>query len=223
MGKPHPISETLDRVIDYFVLENGYELYLDNHEILSTRESFDDTGIGTENTVRDRSRTFYVDDEYILRGHMTSIRKKILDSHAGQEIAVVFPGRVYRVVHENNTHHSVSHQVEMVVTRGPMEISVVISMLQGLYYSLFSEYSHYTTDFTVFTSPTVQFYLPCWECGGKGCSCCYHRGELTWAAGGIYVNEDGKRVLSFSLSLDRIAMKRWGITNCRVLYNRGKK
>ena len=75
----------------------------------------------------------------------------------------------------------------------------------------------------MFTSPTIQFYLPCWMCGSKGCSNCYHRGELTWAAGGITKDDDGKNIISFSLSLDRLAMKRWNIKDCRTLYSRGEK
>ncbi len=222
MGEPHPLSETLDRIIDYFVLQNHFELYIDGNDIISTKESFDETGINPENTVRDKSRTFYVDDMFILRGHMTSVRKKVLKKY-DHDAAVIFPGRVYRVVNENFTHHSVSHQVEAVITKEPINIAVVIQLLQGLFHSLFNEYSTYTSDFTVFTSPTIQFYLPCWVCGGKGCSSCYHRGELTWAAGGIFIDDRGKRVLSFSLSLDRLTMKRWGIKDCRTLYSRGKK
>ena len=222
MGKQHPLSETLDRVIDYFVLQNNFDLYLNDHEILTTRESFDETGIGPENTVRDKSRTYYVDEDNLLHGHMTSIRKKVLETY-GKDAAVIFPGRTYRVVKENYTHNSISHQVEAVVTKEPINLDVVVRLLQGLYWFLFQEESTYSSDFTVFTSPTVQFYFPCWVCEGKGCSNCYHRGELTWASGGISKGINGERILSFSIALDRLAMKRWNIKDCRTMYSRGTK
>lgn len=216
-GKEHPLFETLERVMEYFLVLKKYDLKIPSSEIKSLTQAFDSTGISVENPVRDKGRSFYLDENHILLGHLTGIRDELIRSNK-RPFSVVAPGRVYRVTKENATHSIVSHQIEGIIANDDVSISCFINEMQGLYRFLFDENSKWTPDFTVFTSPTVQFYIPCWVCDGKGCACCYHRGELTWLAGGLFIDKDGDKNISFSISLDRLTMKRHHLKDCRDLY-----
>lgn len=220
-GKEHPIFETLEKIMEYFLIEKKYDLKIPSSEIKSLAQSFDSAGISVENPVRDKGRSFYINEDRILLGHLTGIREELIDSNQ-KPFSVVAPGRVYRVVKENATHSIVSHQIEGIIAQEDVSISYFIKEMQTLYRYLFNENSRYTPDFTVFTSPTVQFYLPCWVCNGVGCACCYHRGELTWCAGGLFIDKNSHKYISFCVSLDRLAMKRHGLKDCRNMYYKGQ-
>lgn len=218
MGVVHPITETTHQLICYFV-KRGYQLKLFS-EVRTVEDEFDSVYIRKENPVRDYSRTFYLDDNHVLQGHMTAIRESMKKNGIGKFIS---PGRIYRVNREDTSHTIISHQFEGCVIGIPYSMKDFHSLMCDCLFSLGikSPSIIMSNDFTVFSSPTIQYYLICHNCYGNGCRYCSHKGYITIAAGGGESrtwNSNCGMNISFCISVDRIVSFKLGLPDTRYLY-----
>jgi hypothetical protein len=79
-----------------------------------------------------------------------------------------------------------------------------------------------------FTEPSVEVDITCVNCHGKGCNVCKKTGWVTIAGAGV-VHPNVLRMsgydpevwsgFAFGFGADRLAMLKYGIEDCRVLYN----
>jgi phenylalanyl-tRNA synthetase alpha chain len=219
----HPISIINDEMIDFFI-SHGYKLFLTN-EIRSVEEEYESVAIAAENPVRDFSRTFYVNEENVLQGHLSSLRKGIIDSTSTQEnYSYIVPGRIYRVIKPDCSHNIISHQLEGIASMHNISIAAFTELIKKLFTTICGDEQSFifTPDFTIFTSPTIQFYYKCYQCGGSGCELCQGKGKNIFGAGGIMANSynSTKKIsnLSFCMSVDRLAMFKYRIKDARDLY-----
>ncbi len=215
----HPVTVVLDELIEFFSKMN---FQLKSYtEVRTLSEEFESVQIYKENPVRDKGRTFYIDEEHVLQAHTSALRNTVEKCGAGKYLV---PGRIYRVNREDPSHNYISHQLEGCIVGGMCNMLEFHIMMCDAFFSLgfTQEQLCYTNDFTIFTSPTIQYYYKCYLCRGKGCSLCKEKGMLAYAAGGIQndtVTEKGAN-LSFCISLDRLAMLKYKLQDARILYQR---
>lgn len=214
----HPVTITKNMLLNYFV-NNGFKLKQFG-EIRTLEEEFESVRIIKNNPVRDYGRTFYLDDEHVLQAHMTAIRDHIKKCGDGKYI---IPGRVYRVNREKSIRNIIFHQMEGYISEKNFTLNQMNELINNAYYNLGLEPDSllHTFDFTKFTSPTIQYYYRCHICNGKGCEVCEQKGTICFAAGGVESEswDETKSVnLSFCLSIDRLAMVKFGFDNMRNLY-----
>lgn len=219
MNYRHPVDVTYDVLVKYFV-GNGFQLKLFN-EIRTVEEEFESVGIYKDNPVRDFDRTFYLDDEHVLQAHMTSIREMVKTNKSGKYI---IPGRIYRYNDEKSIRTTIAHQIEGCVFGELYSLNEMNNLIRGAFLSVGLKENELVqgSDFTRFTSPTIQYYYKCHFCKGVGCKICEYKGVLCFAAGGCESESWDSALkatnISFCLSVDRLAMRKYKIADMRKIY-----
>ena len=116
LGRTHPLSGTIDRVLDIFV-GLGYTVAEGPH-METDYYNFEALNTPADHPARDMQDTFYLPDGNLLRTHTSSVQIRYMENHQ-PPIRIVAPGRVYRRDTVDATHSAVFHQVEiLVVDRG---------------------------------------------------------------------------------------------------------
>ena len=212
----HPISILSDK-IKIFLISEGFSFF-NSSEVVTTIASFDNVNVSNVNTVKDMIRTLYIDDLNILRGHLTAERNIIID-YDSAKFANAIIGKVYRNCKEDAGHTLLSHQCEGLTNIYENNILGYSNFLNKIYYSIFNTVNGFINipSFTTYASPAIISYLICHNCYDTGCSFCGGTGKLTFAEGGI-IKIKGKKLLSFCLSIDRLALKLYNLSDSRKLY-----
>lgn len=213
----HPITVVQHDLITFFI-RRGFQVRLFN-EIRTLEEEFESVKIYKENPVRDQTRTFYIDETHVLQAHISALRATVEKCGQGRYL---IPGRIYRVNREDSSHNYISHQMEGCIVQSKADIMYFHNLMKEAFCQLgfAKEQLRCTTDFTIFTSPTLQYYFRCNLCGGKGCKMCKGKGIIAYAAGGIQENSyrNGRGNISFCISVDRLAMLKYYLIDARKLY-----
>ena len=212
----HPIN-AVSRELKMLLLNEGF-IFFDFPEIVTTIDSFDNVSVAVENPTRDMSRTFYIDDLNILRGHLTAQRNRTIND--SEKIASAIIGKVYRNCKEDNGHTLLSHQCEGVTSLYEISALGYKLFLDKIYFHFFGTLNGFINmpSFTPYASPAIVSYLICHNCNRVGCSLCRNTGRLSFAEGGV-ATINGKKVISFCLSLDRFALKLFGLSDSRKFYS----
>jgi len=151
----HPIHIIKSKITSFFSetnrkkwskLENLTENKFDIHEslpqIVSTKDCFDNLLVDKDNETRSPKNTYYVDDNSILRTHMTTFDIPLIRSGNNSFICI---GDVFRRDAIDNTHYPIFHQVDAVrlfnveeLTKNPYSYNnnVVQIIQQDLQYCL---------------------------------------------------------------------------------------
>lgn len=110
-GSRHPISLTLNRIIDIFS-RIGFEI-VEDREIEDQWHNFTALNTPEDHPARDMQDTFYLQGskEYVLRTHTSSVQARRMKDHQ-PPIRMIAPGRVYRNETVSARSHCQFHQVE---------------------------------------------------------------------------------------------------------------
>jgi phenylalanyl-tRNA synthetase alpha chain len=112
-GGIHPISRTLERIVDIFA-RLGYEL-ADGPEIEDDWHNFEALNFPPHHPARAMHDTFYFDDGRLLRTHTSGVQvrymKDLLDNGGAPPLRMIAAGKVYRS-DSDQTHSPMFHQVE---------------------------------------------------------------------------------------------------------------
>ena len=99
-----------------------------------------------------------------------------------------------------------------------------------LFKKLFGEdtQTRFHPSYYQFTEPSVEVDISCHKCKGKGCNICKNSGWITVVGAGIVhpnvlrmsgYNPEEWTGFAFGFGADRLAMLKYDIEDCRVLYN----
>ena len=111
LGTQHPISITMDRIIDIFK-RIGFVI-AEDREIEDDWHNFTAMNTPEDHPARDMQDTFYLKDstEMLLRTHTSSVQARVMTSQQ-PPIRIIAPGRVYRNETISARSHCQFHQVE---------------------------------------------------------------------------------------------------------------
>ncbi|CRK99476.1 CLUMA_CG012558, isoform A [Clunio marinus] len=118
LQKNHPLSMMRQKIIKYFYQEYSnpkgtplFSVYDRLSPVVSTKQNFDYLLIPPNHPSRAKSDCYYINREYMLRGHCTAHQLDLLRSGLDNFLIV---GDVYRRDEIDSTHFPVFHQVDAV-------------------------------------------------------------------------------------------------------------
>lgn len=227
-GRLHPLTLTLQEIERVFV-SMGYEI-AEGPDIETEFNNFDALNIAPDHPARDMHDTFYFTNGTILRTHTSPVQIRYMKSHK-PPVAIIAPGRVYRVDDVDATHSPVFHQVEgLLVDRG-VTFAHLKGTLTEFLHAMFGKdlATRFRPSFFPFTEPSAEVDVQCFVCKGKttGCRVCKETGWIEVLGSGMVhpnvlrnVGYDPEQVsgFAFGMGVERIAMLRYSIPTMRALY-----
>ena len=223
-GALHPVMETMDKIIDYFValnfsIEDGPKIEDDFH-------NFEALNLPKNHPARDMQDTFFCKDGAVLRTHTSPVQIRTMLKQK-PPIRMIAPGAVFRKDYDI-THTPMFHQVEGLVVEGKGEVSFanLKSIMSDFLHYMFGDVEvRFRPSFFPFTEPSAEVDISCIFCKGDGCRICSHTGWLEVLGCGIvdsnvfdaveYENVSG---YAFGLGVERFAMLLHKIPDLRMLF-----
>lgn len=153
-GRNHPLTSTIDRVLDIFVglgytVAQGPEMETDyyNFEALNTP---------ADHPARDMQDTFYLPDGNLLRTHTSSVQIRYMEANE-PPIRVAAPGRVYRRDTVDATHSAVFHQIEILAVDEGLTFTDLRGTIKTFLEEMFGEIEvRFRPSFFPFTEPSAE-------------------------------------------------------------------
>ncbi len=226
MGSEHPITLVMNELIECFS-GMGFEV-MEGPEVELDHYNFELMNLPKNHPARDAQDTFYMDDNIVLRTHTSPMQARAMLTRK-PPIRIICPGRVYRADEVDATHSPVFHQMEGLVVDEHVRMSDLRGTLEAFAKKLYGPTVEirFRPSFFPFTEPSAEVDLTCTACHGKGCGVCKGTGWVEVLGCGM-VNPkvldmcgiDSARYsgFAFGIGLERIAMKRYGIRDMRLLF-----
>ena len=225
MGGLHPLSRTLNRLIDIF-RRMGFAV-ADGPEIEDDFHNFEALNIPPNHPARAMHDTFYVGDAMLLRTHTSPVQVRYMREHE-PPIQVVAPGRVYRC-DSDQTHTPMFHQIEGLA----VDTDISFADLKGVLVTFLRAF--FETDLNIrlrpsyfpFTEPSAEVDISCVFCEGAGCRVCKQSGWLEVLGCGMvhpevytHVGIDSEKYTgyAFGLGVERLTMLRYGVDDLRLFF-----
>ena len=226
VGAAHPITLVMDELIECFS-GLGFEV-MEGPEVELDHYNFELMNLPKNHPARDAQDTFYMDDNIVLRTHTSPMQARAMLTRP-LPIRIICPGRVYRADEVDATHSPVFHQMEGLVIDEHVKMSDLRGTLEAFAKKLYGEgtTTRFRPSFFPFTEPSAEVDMTCVACHGKGCSICKGTGWIEVLGSGMVhphvlemcgIDSTKYSGFAFGIGLERIAMKRFGITDLRMLY-----
>jgi len=223
-GALHPVRETMDRIVDYFVsldfaVESGPMVEDDFH-------NFEALNLPKNHPARDMQDTFYFGDGKLLRTHTSPVQIRTM-MREKPPIRIIAPGSVFRRDYDL-THTPMFHQVEGLVVESGEKVSFANLkwILTDFLHYMFGDVDvRFRPSFFPFTEPSAEVDISCIFCEGDGCRVCSHTGWLEVLGCGVVdpnvfeaVGYEDVSGYAFGLGVERFAMLMHRIPDLRSLF-----
>ena len=224
-GALHPVMETMDKIIDYFIAQNfsvesGPLIEDDFH-------NFEALNLPKYHPARDMQDTFYLNDGRLLRTHTSGVQIRTMEKFKAPPVRMIAPGAVFRR-DMDLTHTPMFHQVEGLVVEQGDRVSFAnlkYVLEEFLRYMFGSVQVRFRPSFFPFTEPSTEGDISCIFCHGEGCRVCKQTGWLEVLGSGVVDPNVFKAVgwknvsgYAFGLGVERFAMLLHGIPDLRSLF-----
>ncbi len=235
MGHEHPMNQVLQEIKDIFV-GLGYQI-VDGPEIELADYNFTRLNIEEGHPSRDRSDTFYFNDEdsILLRTQTSPMQIRVMEN-AKPPICILAPGRVYRKDEADATHSPMFHQIEGLVvdeniTMGDLK-GALVTLMKRIYGQ--DAEMRFRPHHFPFTEPSCEMDMQCHKCHGTGevngqvCSTCHGEGWIELLGAGMVhpdvlrncgIDPEKYSGFAFGMGLERMAMGRLRITDLRLIFD----
>jgi len=225
MGKKHPITQTLEQIIDIFS-RLGFEV-VEGPEVELDYYNFEALNIPKGHPAREMQATFFISEDVVLRTHTSPNQVRMMEKKR-PPVRMICPGAVYRC-DSDPTHSPMFHQVEGLLVDKGVTLADLKGVLTIFVHQMFGENTklRFRPSFFPFTEPSAEIDIECFICGGKGCGVCSNTGWLEILGSGMvdpavykFVNYDPEEVtgFAFGMGIERIAMLKYGINDIRLFF-----
>src|SRR6476661_1130413 len=164
VGRLHLLTATWRELEDVFV-GLGFTV-AEGPEVETVHYNFDALNHSATHPARDRTDTFYVADDVVLRTHTSPMQVRAMEQHP-PPLYVVIPGRVYR--RDNDaTHTPQFHQVEGLAVDSDITLADLKGTLLEFSRAIFGDEREVRLrgHFFPFTEPSVEVDVSCFNCNG---------------------------------------------------------
>lgn len=224
IGALHPITITMDKIIEYFLsqnfsIENGPLIEDDFH-------NFEALNLPKYHPARDMQDTFYTSDNNLLRTHTSPVQIRAMQNEK-PPIRMIAPGAVFRRDFDL-THTPMFHQIEgLVVEKGnKVNFANLKYILENFLRYMFGDVKvRFRPSFFPFTEPSAEVDISCIFCKGHGCRVCSNTGWLEVLGSGVvdpnvfkFVGYEDVSGYAFGLGVERFAMLLHGVPDLRSLF-----
>jgi len=219
IGNLHPVSRTLERIIDIFA-RMGYQL-ADGPEIEDDFHNFEALNFPPHHPARAMHDTFYFPDGRLLRTHTSGVQVRFMQQHA-PPLRMLAAGKVYRS-DSDQTHTPMFHQVEGLLVDETSSFADLKGTLAEFIRAFFERdfEMRFRPSYFPFTEPSAEVDIAWRQPDGStrwlevlGCGM-VHPNVLR------AVNIDPERYtgFAFGLGVERFAMLRYGVDDLRSFYD----
>ena len=224
-GALHPVMETMDKIIDYFIAQN---FSVESGPIIEDDfHNFEALNLPKYHPARDMQDTFYLNDGRLLRTHTSGVQIRTMEKFKAPPVRMIAPGAVFRR-DMDLTHTPMFHQVEGLVVEQGDRVSFAnlkYVLEEFLRYMFGSVQVRFRPSFFPFTEPSTEVDISCIFCHGHGCRVCKQTGWLEVLGSGVVDPNVFKAVgwknvsgYAFGLGVERFAMLLHGIPDLRSLF-----
>ncbi len=225
-GRLHPLQIVENEVKEIF-LGMGFSV-VDGPEVEYDYYNFEALNLPPDHPARDTQDTFYITDNILLRTQTSSVQVHVMENQK-PPIRVISPGRVYRSDAVDATHSPLFHQVEgLVVDKGitMADLKGTLEMLMRRLYGDDCKIRLRPHHFP-FTEPSAEVDVMCFACHGAGCRMCKGEGYIELLGAGMVhpkvlegcgIDSSIYSGFAFGLGLERIVMRRYNISDMRLLF-----
>lgn len=226
IGKLHPLNTVLNEVKDIF-LGMGFDI-AEGPEVEYDYYNFEALNLPPNHPARDTQDTFYVSDNILLRTQTSPVQVRVMEKQE-PPIRIICPGRVFRSDAVDATHSPLFHQIEGLVVDKGITMADLKGTLELLMKRLYGEDAkiRLRPHHFPFTEPSAEVDVMCFNCHGEGCKLCKGEGYIELLGAGMVhpkvlqncgIDPDVYSGFAFGLGLERIVMRRYGITDMRLLF-----
>ncbi len=230
IGGLHPVTQARLRIETLF-RRAGFDV-ASGPEIEDDFHNFAALNIPTNHPARAMHDTFYFADGRLLRTHTSPVQIRAMLKR-GAPLAIIAPGRVYRV-DSDMTHSPMFHQLEGLVVGENVSFANMKAALRGFLQAFFEKdvSIRLRPSYFPFTEPSAEVDMSCVFCGGNGCRTCKQTGWLEIAGCGMVhpnvlqaSNIDPERFTgyAFGAGIDRLAMLRYGVNDLRLFFENDQR
>ena len=221
-GRRHVLSRTIDEIVDVFA-RMGFRV-AEGPEVEDEWHNSNALNIPDGHPARDPTDNFYMGEQggvrRLLRTQTSTVQIRAMEAQR-PPIRVVATGRVYRPDTHDATHYSMFHQIEgLWVDRGVTMVDLKTTLIQfaHAYFGPQAEV-RMRPSFFPFTEPSAEVDMKM-----------RIRGEWKWVELGgcgmvdpnvlraVDIDPEEWSGFAFGLGIERIAMRRYGISDIRWLF-----
>ena len=230
IGAPNILEKVIEEVEEVF-MSMGYDV-VDGPEIELDKYNFEMLNIPKGHPARDAQDTFYIEgEEILLRSQTSPVQVRTMLEGKGEiPIRMICPGKTYRRDDDDASHSHQFMQIEGLLVDKDISLSDLKGTMDTLFKRLFGEdvQTRFRPSYYQFTEPSVEVYITCVNCHGKGCNICKHTGWVTVVGAGM-VHPNVLRMsgydpekwsgFAFGFGAERLAMLKYDIKDIRTFYN----
>ena len=235
IGHLHPMTQVLYEVVDIFK-KIGFQV-ADGPEIETDYYNFEALNIAKDHPARDVQQTLYLDTrnskvapgETILRTQTSNMQIRVMEK-IKPPLRVIVPGKVFRYEQTDASHGFEFWQFEGLSIDKNITFTDLLGTLDYFVKQFFGQDTkiRFTSHNFPFTEPSLEGYISCTVCKGKGCSFCKHSGWVEALGGGMVhpnvlkkVNIDPSEYqgFAFGTGLSRLVTLRYQMDDLRLLTN----
>ncbi len=226
VGKLHPLTIVLNEVKDIFT-GMGFDI-VDGPEVETDHYCFEALNMPKSHPARDTQDTFYINENVVLRTQTSSVQIRTMENRK-PPIRIISPGRVYRCDTVDATHSPLFHQIEGLVIDKGVTMADLCGTLELLMKRLYGDDCkiRLRPHHFPYTEPSAEVDVMCYNCNGAGCPLCKNEGYIELLGAGMVhpkvlegcgIDPEVYSGFAFGVGLERIVMRRFGITDMRLLY-----
>lgn len=226
VGHHHPLYNIIGDLVEIFS-SLGFSV-AEGPEIELVRYNFDNLNVPLDHSSRDKSDTFYINDDICLRTQTSPVQIRAMKAK-DVPIKVIAPGKVYRTDEIDATHSPLFHQIEGLIVDKGITMADLKGTLEYVVKRLYGEETktRFRPHQFYFTEPSAEMDATCIACHGKGCNVCKGSGFIEILGCGMVhpnvlkacgIDPDVYTGFAFGMGLDRMTMLKYGIKDLRLLF-----
>ena len=224
-GHMHLIPQVTEEILDIF-FQMGFQV-ASGPDVETEYYNFDSLNTPADHPARDTHDTFFVSPGVVLRTQTSPVQMRVME-RIQPPVAIVAPGRVYRVDYDAS-HSPMFFQIEGLLVDEGVSFADLKGTLMLFVHRFFGPDTRlrFRPHFFPFTEPSAEMDIACTVCKGSGCRICKNSGWLEILGCGMvhpavfrYANYDYEKYTgyAFGFGVDRIAMLKHALDSISHLY-----
>jgi phenylalanyl-tRNA synthetase alpha chain len=226
VGSGHPIKRLQEDIEQAFVAM-GYRVF-DLPEIEKEYYCFEALNMPRNHPARDSQDTFYIDDDFLLRTHCSTVQVHSMEV-VRPPIRAVHTGKVYRRDPFDATHSPMFYQVDVLA----VDEGITMGDLKGTLEMFLKKIFHpevrmrMRPGFFPFVEPGAEVDISCIFCFGEGCRICKQSGWIEILGAGMVhpkvlrmsgVDDERYSGFAWGMGIDRVAILKYSVDDIRLFF-----
>ncbi|MFA5870994.1 MAG: phenylalanine--tRNA ligase subunit alpha [Candidatus Paceibacterota bacterium] len=219
-GHLHPLTKVDKEVRTIFSSLNF--TVVEGPELEKEVYNFDKLNIPAEHSARDMWDTLWVKKDgnngLLMRTHTSPVQARYMESH-NPPFQIIVPGRVFRYEATDASHEINFYQVEGLMVGPDITLANLKFIIETFFKKFFKQKIEfrYRPSYFPFVEPGLEVDIKLkdgkWmEVMGAGM---VHRNVFDW----VKYNHTQVQGFAFGMGLDRLAMIKYGVPDCRLFYS----